>query len=175
MKQKSLNIKASIKISRTHYSLSLSSSCTKFCFSPHRFWYVQNPIRTHCHNGSAEPTTFTSTAIQKSPQQCNSRPWVSTACRHLMLVLAALCIRVWLLVVSMINSNTIYRPASDKRRDSARQDLKNLYTINMNHPDRSPTTVPLTSIRACPRTTPAKTQEKERYENPVKEPTQING
>ena len=137
--------------------------CTKSNSNSPPQWirWTNNP-HLHCH--PEIPT-----------QQCNSRPWVSTACRRLMLVLAVLCIRVWLLAVSMINSNTIYRPASDKRRDSARRGLKNLYTLNMNHPDRSPTTVPLASIRACPRKTSAKTQEKERYENPVKEPTQING
>ena len=51
-------------------SLHYTSTYTKFSNphqnSPHRFWYVQIPIRTHRQNGSSEPTTFTSDALQVS-------------------------------------------------------------------------------------------------------------
>ena len=51
-------------------SLHYTSTYTKFSnphqTSPHRFWYVQIPIRTHRQNGSTEPTTFTSAAPQVS-------------------------------------------------------------------------------------------------------------
>ena len=40
----------------------------------------------------------------------------------------------------------------------------------MDRQERSPTTIPLVSIREWPGTTPGTIQEEERYENPVKEP-----
>ena len=138
--------------------------CTKSNSNSPPQWirWTNNP-HLHCH--PEIPT-----------QQCNSRPWVSTAARHISLALAALYtyIRGWPIVVSMSKSHNIYRPAADKRKGFTRRGLKNLTIEDMNRSERSPTTAPLASIRVCPRTTIATTQEKERYEKPVKEPI-ING
>ena len=155
MKHKDLYIKRFEPLHKnftyTLHSLSLSNSPPQWF---HLLLSSHSPIPYKCNRTRHGPTlplgTKATTAAPRS--------------------ISALYIREWTQISTSIGLQDRDQVASDAGKGPARRSIHTSSSLYMNRQERSPTTIPLVSIRKYSETTPATTQGKERYENPVKEP-----